>query len=428
MKQEELKGIVHRARVSGITADSDASKHRHSSAAMRISDTFTAQKHAPKQRYTRRALNLKTPLLTSAGFMTATLFAYTAAVHMDAFAEIYARLFYPVLCLLYGSLFSLLPISLAELAVYAFCLLAAGYIVFSLIRVIYYRRYWYRALLRSVACMLCAVSIILFSFLTLWGFHYYRAPLAVRLGLHASFSTQQELYTLCRQLAIEASQLRESLPEDEEGVLQLPHSTDTLFSMTREGYVRAQSDFPALKGIYARPKPVLYSEGMSYLGIAGIYVPFTFEPNVNIDMPGFNLPFTASHEMAHSIGIAPEEEANFAAFIACTYHDDVYFRYSGVYTALAYTGNALYAESRELYWQATEPLSDAVRRDRAYASAYWASFEGPVSEAQEVINDFYLKANHQEQGTKSYGLVVDLLLDYYRQTGYILPGAQPYGA
>jgi hypothetical protein len=53
-------------------------------------------------------------------------------------------------------------------------------------------------------------------------------------------------------------------------------------------------------------------------------------------------------------------------------------------------------------------------RDLSDNTAYWKQFEGPVSEAVDVVNDTYLKVNHQEDGVKSYGNMVDLLLAEYR--------------
>ena len=42
---------------------------------------------------------------------------------------------------------------------------------------------------------------------------------------------------------------------------------------------------------------------------------------------------------------------------------------------------------------------------------YWEQFEDTVlSTAGEKMNDTYLKANSVEDGTKSYGRMVDLLL------------------
>ena len=59
-------------------------------------------------------------------------------------------------------------------------------------------------------------------------------------------------------------------------------------------------------------------------------------------------------------------------------------------------------------------LCDGVRRDFAANSEYWKQFEGKVAEVSQKINDAYLKANDQTDGTKSYGRMVDLLLALYR--------------
>ena len=40
-------------------------------------------------------------------------------------------------------------------------------------------------------------------------------------------------------------------------------------------------------------------------------------------------------------------------------------------------------------------------------------YEGQVEEAFDSINDSYLKFNLQENGVKSYGMMVDLMLAYY---------------
>ncbi len=45
---------------------------------------------------------------------------------------------------------------------------------------------------------------------------------------------------------------------------------------------------------------------------------------------------------------------------------------------------------------------------------YWKNFDTKVAKISNNINDAYLKANNQDDGVKSYGRMVDLLLAYYR--------------
>ena len=47
------------------------------------------------------------------------------------------------------------------------------------------------------------------------------------------------------------------------------------------------------------------------------------------------------------------------------------------------------------------------------SAAYWRQFETKVAEISDKVNDSYLKANNQEDGVKSYGRMLDLLLAYY---------------
>ena len=54
---------------------------------------------------------------------------------------------------------------------------------------------------------------------------------------------------------------------------------------------------------------------LSYLGISGIFIPFTCEANVNATLPDWEIPFTACHELAHQRGFAREDEANYVGYL-----------------------------------------------------------------------------------------------------------------
>ena len=45
---------------------------------------------------------------------------------------------------------------------------------------------------------------------------------------------------------------------------------------------------------------------------------------------------------------------------------------------------------------------------------YWQQFESPVSEASQQVNNTFLQANMQQDGVKSYGRMVDLLIGLWR--------------
>ena len=54
------------------------------------------------------------------------------------------------------------------------------------------------------------------------------------------------------------------------------------------------------------------------------------------------------------------------------------------------------------------------RKDLAENNRFWEQFEGAAAETHEKINDAYLRANGQQEGVKSYGRMVDLMLAWAR--------------
>ncbi len=142
----------------------------------------------------------------------------------------------------------------------------------------------------------------------------------------------------------------------------------------------------------------------------------TSEANININYPDFIIPYTMAHEMAHQRGIAREDEANFVAFLVCMESDDAYIRYSGYSNMLDYLTDALYSADRELY---SEFNSNHYPKEmRSEFSAYSAFFKkysnSKASVVTKTVNDAFLKSQQQKAGTKSYGLVVDLTVAYYK--------------
>jgi hypothetical protein len=192
------------------------------------------------------------------------------------------------------------------------------------------------------------------------------------------------------------------------------------FERAGDGYRAAAAEFAALGDFEpGRPKPVLSSALMSYAGITGIYFPITAEANVNTDITDAEIPFTICHELAHQLGYAREDEANFIAWIACVNSPYEDYRYSGALMALTNTLNALYERDRAAWDRIRGACSPAVNADLNATGRYWQRYEGPVSEISETINDTFLRTNGQTDGVQSYGRMVDLIIAYYRAGGFL---------
>ena len=172
--------------------------------------------------------------------------------------------------------------------------------------------------------------------------------------------------------------------------------------------------YPQLAGWYPYPKPLAVSRILSVQQLCGVYSPFTVEANYNREMPLYNIPHTICHELSHLKGYMREDEANFIGYLACLSSSSPEFRYSGYLMGWVYAGNALAAEDPEGYLQLRSKLLPEVSQDLAYNNQFWDRFEGKAAEVSARINDSYLKAHRQEDGVKSYGRMVDLMLAYYK--------------
>ena len=327
----------------------------------------------------------------------------------------YSRSMYKLLIRPYSLLTGFFPFSLAEFAV-------LGLALFGLVKLVQLVRGLRKSpgetikkMPGALGVLALALALTYVAFNMLWGLNYSRLSFARIADLPVQPGTVAELKELALALTENANTLRQQVAEDSRGVMALPQGVWDALARADKGYEKAAQIYPELGGKYGRPKGVFLSRYWSYTGVTGMYFPFTAEANVNIDIPHFMLPATAAHEMAHQRGFAREDEANFLAYLTCSVHPDADFRYSGTVLALLNTMNALYRADPVAYKEVRVLYGPGLNRDLQDWSEYWQRYEGPVEKASNKINDSYLKANRQQDGVRSYGRMVDLLLAMYRQ-------------
>lgn len=322
----------------------------------------------------------------------------------------YSRGFYPGIAAVLATLTGWFPRSVAEtLLVGTLAILPLG--VRAVLRRLRARETSLRRRLgRVLGDGLWWAAFVYGAFLLVWGINYRRLPYATIAGLSTRPAMAGELRSLCEALVREANELRGGLPEDAGGVMRLPGGRGDALGRAWAGFSRASETLPVFRFRTSAPKPVFFSTTLSYLGITGIYVPFTAEANVNATLPDPDLPFTASHELAHAHGFAREDEANYLGYLACRFHPDRDFRYSGVLTASLYAASALAGVDREEHWKVETARSAAVRRDVAALRVWSERYRGRVSRASQAINHAYLRSQGAADGVRSYGRMVDLLL------------------
>jgi len=146
------------------------------------------------------------------------------------------------------------------------------------------------------------------------------------------------------------------------------------------------------------------------MGYGGYINPFTLEAQVNAHQPKLRLLTTSAHEIAHQLGYAAEEEANFIAIDAALHSENPYMQYAGYHLALGYAladcRKRKDIDSKALY----QGLHPGVLQQYQQVSAFWQSYQNPLEPLFKKSYDTFLKANNQTAGINSYSLVVGLLL------------------
>jgi hypothetical protein len=342
-----------------------------------------------------------------------TALIYLLARLSPAFADFFNRYISQPLRMLYAAVTNVLPFSLGE-AMLLLLPLALGLLLYHAIR---HRIHSRRATLIYVAEIACVAVLFLVIFVWNFGVGYYTAPLhhKDKLDLERQEVSAEDLYQTALILVDEVNQLAVEQSYRADGFSVMPYTISEMNDRLMEAYRDFCSDYDFIDTFQSRVKPVMLSEPMSYTHITGVYSYFTGEANINAIFPEYSLPYTAAHELAHQRGIAREDEANFIAFLVCIRSDDPYLRYSGYLNLYEYVASALYQASPELYFDSRSKLITPVRQEMiAYSNFFDRYRDSKVSEVSGAINNTYLQMQGT-QGTRSYGLVVDLAVAYYKK-------------
>ena len=333
---------------------------------------------------------------------------YMAGFSNPVFVEhYYSRGIYPILNQASAATASL-PFSLAEFLTYAFLGLLAFFIIFIIASAFKPKKKKLSAALFRSTVLLVVLSTMYAGFLFGWSFNYARAPLADSLGLNASPASLSELYATCNHLALRANDLRSKTLEDESGVFKMNKTKPEINTLVKTVFSENAPAFMNLGG-QTNVKGVATPNLLSSINTLGIFIPFTYEPNINMQMPDLYFSASALHEYAHYKGFAREDEANFITYYLSKDIQDTDFSYSTTMLALNHALIQLKNNDPALYTTVYGLLSDAVRRDFANESVYWSSFK-ESRETTRSINNNYLKSNNQKDGIQSYGRMVDLLI------------------
>lgn len=271
----------------------------------------------------------------------------------------------------------------------------------------------------SVRCIvgLFSVLTLMYSIFVLgYGMGYHGKSLSSKLGLSEEKVTALELMETSEKILDEMMPFLDKIPYSENGASYMPYSLDEMNTKLNKAYKSAGEKYSFVSNFYSKIKYIVLSEPMTYTHISGVYSYYTGEANLNINFPDYTLPFTAGHELAHQRGIAPENEANFVAFLVCMESDDAYIKYSAYLNMFEYVTNALYTADPKMYYEVILKTDKRITGEMSAYNEFFEKYrESKASEVSDAVNDTYLKAQGQSAGSRSYGMVVDLAVAYYKQ-------------
>ena len=312
-----------------------------------------------------------------------------------------------------GRLCALTSLSVMELLYVLAGAAALAYVVGSVIAVVKARG---RRGQRAYGAVLLAADVCLTVyalFCLMWGVNYWTDSFQDHSGITAQPVAAEDLEAVTAYFAQQLADTADSVPRDENGVYAVPK--EQILAESRLVYGGVTEQFPFLDFRDTGVKAVRCSRFMSIMGFTGVYFACIGESNVNVDSPACLLPSTVAHELAHQRGIAWEQECNFLGVLASVTSGMPDYVYSGWLLGFIHLGNALYETDPEAYWTIRNALPETVSADLRDNNAYWDQFrDNVVEKVSDTVYDAALKSYGDANGMKSYSMVVELLVAYYK--------------
>jgi hypothetical protein len=355
----------------------------------------------------KKALSAKQHLYVIAGLSLFLLALFIFGNYSYTVEKWYTQGFYRFISYLTHWLLGWVPFSVGDI-LYTFIILYFIYFIVQLIRLVVSKK-WRTLDLRALK-LIIGIQVFIISFYLFWGLNYSRPPAADILNLPDDPYTLAQLSATTNLLIDSANTQRSILqPIDEQ------KDNSAIILSAEQAIKRLGKKHPVFQSYFPAAKPALFTPVLNYMGTAGYFNPFTGEAQVNYNMPLVNRPVTACHEMAHQMGFAREDEANFIGFVAGINSTDRLLKYSAYYMAMEEFLHQVRQRDTVLFQHLKERISVPVKQDMKTDRAYWLRYQNQIGYITGLFYDQFLKANKQPDGLRSYNRMINLTLAYYKK-------------
>ena len=324
--------------------------------------------------------------------------------------RLYSNGIYPFISRIFRIVFGWIPFSIGDV----FYFLLGLFLIMGIFKWIRGR---FKNTFQQIFKLGAYLSVFYFLFHFLWGLNYYRDSLYTSLQLEQKLYTVGQLDTVTAKIIQHLKTTHNQLVENDSLAVFVPYSTTEILEKTQMAYSILAKDYPQYEYKSVSLKQSLFRVPLSYMGFSGYLNPLFGEAQVNSKVPKVNLPSISCHEVAHQLGIAFENEANFIGFLAGVKSDDLYFNYSAYIKALRFSIAALYHKDETLANKHIESLPKGILKNIKASDAFWASYQNTLAPFFELFYDSYLKANQQKEGMQTYSRMVDLMIAFEEKQG-----------
>lgn len=307
-----------------------------------------------------------------------------------------------------------LPISLGDI-IYILVIFWIGKTLIRVVKTIIKKRTTRAWWLKGLKKALVIAGEIYIMFNIFWGLNYDRRGIADQLGLNVKPYTIEDLKMIDSLLLQKVNETKKQI-DGSKGTYQ---NKKELFARASACYNETEKEYPFLKYSMVSLKPSLFSWFGNYLGFTGYYNPFSGEAQVNTLPPKFTLPYVAVHEIAHQLGYAKEDEANFVGYLAAISSKDTLFHYSAYLDLLLYANREVFIYDSTFARNITKSLIPEVKADLKEERDFWLKHRNPVEPVINWMYGRYLMANSQPKGIETYNEVIANLIAFYKKNGRI---------
>lgn len=336
-----------------------------------------------------------------------SLILFTIVLNSESFADFFNyHLTYPTRVAITW-LTVVFPFSVAEIVIYLSPILLGLAIYFA----VKFGKKGKRASIKYLTVILSIPCLLFITFVWTYSSGYHTTKIEDKMSLDRDAVKKEELVEAYKIIVNELNDLVDKIEYDDTGASIMPYSYAEMSGKICNAYERFIEKHPVLQTFYSKIKPIIASEPMTYTHLSGIYSFMSGEANVNVNYPDFIVATSSAHEMAHQRGIARENECNFIAFAVLLESDDPFLRYSAYLDVYSNIANALYEEDPKLL--SNVPTDKRIIEDRRSYSRFFDKYrDSAAADIAGSINNSYLQANGQVDGTKTYGMITESVCAY----------------